>query len=177
MSHRTAAWLAWSIWALSVMLLAFTWLLDLLTPPIPNSGNAGLYQFFGIPLLVYASVGAFIASRRPTNLVGWLLCVIGFVFVVQGFGVAYADYVLLGHPGISLPGGVVMACISQSLVVLPILISAAALLILLFPDGRLPDRSVRAVPWVIVGGSTLSALWAVTAQGVLTATPCKTRST
>jgi hypothetical protein len=159
------------------MLLAFTWLLDLLTPPIPNSGNAGLYQFFGVPLLVYASVGAFIASRRPTNLVGWLLCVIGFVFVVQGFGVAYADYVLLGHPGISLPGGVVMACISQSLVVLPILISAAALLILLFPDGRLPDRSVRAVPWVIVGGSALSALWAVTAQGVLTATPCKTRST
>ena len=63
------------------------------------------------------------------------------------------------------------------LVVLPILISAVALLILLFPDGRLPDRSVRAVPWVIVGGSALSALWAVTAQGVLTATPCKTRST
>jgi len=113
---------------------------------------------------VYASVGAFVASRRPKNLVGWLLCLIGFVCVVQGFGVAYADYTLLADPVFSLPGGLVMACFSQSLVALPILISLAALLILLFPDGSLPDRSVRAVPWIVVGGSAMSALWAVTAE-------------
>jgi hypothetical protein len=35
---------------------------------------------------------------------------------------------------------------------------AAALLILLFPDGRLPDRSFGAVPWVAVGGSVLATL-------------------
>jgi hypothetical protein len=115
-------------------------------------------------LLVYASVGAFVASRRPRNFIGWLLCVIGFVFALVGFGVAYADYALLGYPGTSLPGDMFMACISQSLVALPILICAATLLILLFPDGHLPDRSVRAVPWIVVGGSAMSALWAVTAQ-------------
>jgi len=148
-----------------VVLLALTALLDYYyTPPFPNMGNPNVYQFFGVPLLVSASVGAFVASRRPKNLVGWLLCLIGFVCVVQSFGVAYADYTLLADSVFSLPGGLVMACFSQSLVVLPILLSLAALLILLFPDGSRPDRSVRAVPWIVVGGSAMSALWAVTAQ-------------
>jgi hypothetical protein len=167
MSHRAAALLAWSVWAMCVVLLALTALLDYYyTPPFPNKGNANVYQFFGVPLLVYASVGAFVASRRPTNLVGWLLCVIGLVCVVQGFGVAYADYALLADPAFSLPGGVYMACISQSLVALATLIPAVTLLILLFPDGRLPDRSLRAVPWVVVVGSATSALWAVTSERV-----------
>ena len=164
MSRRAAALLAWSVWAMCVVLLALTALLDYLTPPFPNMGNPNVYQFFGVPVLVYASVGAFVASRRPKNLVGWLLCLIGFVCVVQGFSVAYADYTLLADSVFSLPGGMVMACISQSLVALPILMSLAVLLILLFPDGSLPDRSVRAVPWIVVGGSAMSALWAVTAQ-------------
>jgi hypothetical protein len=167
MSHRAAALLAWSVWAMCVVLLALTALLDYYyTPPFPNKGNPNVYQFFGVPLLVYASVGAFVASRRPTNLVGWLLCVIGFLCVVQGFGVAYADYALLADPAFSLPGGVYMACISQSLVALATLIPAVTLLILLFPDGRLPDRSLRAVPWVVVVGSATSALWAVTSERV-----------
>ena len=119
-----------------------------------------------MPLVVYAIVGALVASRRPRNLVGWLLCVIGLVFAVLGFSVAYADYVLLAHPDTSLPGGAYMACISQSLVVLPTLIPAATLLILLFPDGRLPDRSLRAVPWVVVGGGATCLLWALTAETV-----------
>jgi hypothetical protein len=165
MKRRAAALLAWSVWAMCVVLLALTALLDYYyTPPFPNMGNANVYQFFGVPLLVYASVGAFVASRRPKNLVGWLLCLIGFVCVVQGFSVAYADYTLLADSVFSLPGGMVMACISQSSVALPILISLVALLILLFPDGSLPDRSVRAVPWIVVGGGAMSALWAVTAQ-------------
>src|SRR5829696_4586471 len=167
MSHRAAGVLAWSVWALCVVLLALTALLaHYYTAPFPNSGNAGLYQFFGVPLLVYASVGAFVASRRPTNLVGWLLCVIGLVCVVQGFGVAYADYALLADPAFSLPGGVYMACISQSLVALATLIPAVTLLILLFPDGRLPDRSIRAVPWVVVIGGATSSLWALTSERV-----------
>ncbi len=165
--NRAAAWLAWSVWALCVGLLALTVLLDYYyLPPLPNRGNANPYRFLAVPLVVYATVGAFVASRRPRNLVGWLLCVIGFVFAVLGFSVAYPDYVLLAHPDTSLPGGAYMACISQSLVVLPILIPAVTLLILLFPDGHLPDRSLRAVPWVVLGGGATSILWAVTAQTV-----------
>jgi hypothetical protein len=166
-NHRAIALLAWSVWALCVVLLALTALLDYsYTPPNPNTGNANMYQFLGVPLLVYASVGAFVASRRPTNPVGWLLCVMGFVFALVGFGVAYADYALLAEPAFPLPGGAYMACVSQTLVALPIIISVAALLILLFPDGRLPDRNLRAVPWLVVVGGLTSALLVVTGDRV-----------
>jgi hypothetical protein len=167
-TYRAVTLLAWSVWALCVVLLALTALLDhYYTPPSPNKGNDNFYSFFGVPLLVYVTVGAFVASRRPRNLVGWLLCLIAFVLALVCFGVAYADYVLLGHPNTPLPGGVFMACISQSLFALPALIISVTLLILLFPDGRLPDRSLRAVPWIVIVGGATSAMWALTADSVL----------
>jgi hypothetical protein len=164
MGYRAAALLAWSVWALCVALLALTALLDYYTPLSPNRGNQNVSQFIAVPLLVYVTVGAFVASRRPGNLVGWMLCAIGFVLVAEGFGLAYADYALLARAGSALPDSVYMICISQSLVALPALILVFTMLILLFPDGHLPDRSLRAVPWVAVGGGTVSALWAVTAE-------------
>jgi hypothetical protein len=164
MGYRAAAWLAWSMWVLCVALLALTALLDNYTPLPPNKGNQNVYQVIAVPLLVYVTVGAFVASRRPRNLVGWMLCAIGFVLVAEGFGLTYSDYALFGQAVSALPGSVYLICISQSLVALPALILAVTLLILLFPDGHLPDRSLRAVPWVAVGGGTVSVLWAVTAE-------------
>jgi hypothetical protein len=167
MGDRAAGLLAWSVWVLCVALLALTALLDYYYTPLSSDvGNTNVYAFLAVPLLVYLTVGAFVASRRPGNLVGWLLCGIGFVLVVMSFGIAYADYALLAQAGSALPGGVYMACISQSLVALPALILAFTLLILLFPDGHLPDRSLLAVPWVAVGGGAASALWALTAEDV-----------
>jgi hypothetical protein len=139
-------------------------LLDHYAQSFLNRGSSNGYAFLAVPLLVYVTVGAFVASRCPRNLVGRMLCAIGFVFAAWGFAEAYADYALLAQPGSSLPGGVYMACFSQSLIVLPILAVPSTLLILLFPDGSLPDRSLRAVPWVVVGGSATSALFAATAE-------------
>jgi hypothetical protein len=126
-----------------------------------------VYAFFALPLLVYTTVGAFVASRRPKNPIGWMLCAIGFVFAVEGFGVAYADYDLLAQADPSLPGGVFMACISQNLLMLPALALTAILLVLLFPDGRLPGRSWRAVPWVATGGGVLWTLCLATGDKYL----------
>lgn len=159
-----AAWLAWALWALCVTLVALTWLLDhYYIPRLPEKGVPNVYAFLSVPLLVYATVGAFVASRRPENAVGWLLYAIGFVFGLQGFATAYADYALLVHPG-SLPGEVYMAYISQTGMMVVAAALAATLLVLTFPDGHLPDRAFRAVPWVAVGGSATLALWAATAQ-------------
>jgi hypothetical protein len=167
MGYRAAALLAWLVWALCMALLAVTTLLDYqYTPLSSDKGNTNVYAFFAVPMLVYVSVGAFVASRRSGNLVGWMLCAIGLVLVAQSFGTAYADYALLAEAGSSLPGGLYMACISQSLVALPALILSFTLLILLFPDGHLPDRSLLAVPWVAVGGGAASALWALTSEDV-----------
>jgi hypothetical protein len=159
---RRAVWFAWFLWALCVALDALAVLLDYYTPPLPERGVPNTYALFAVPLLVYATVGAIVASRRPKNLVGWILCTIGLVFGVQSFATAYADYALLVRPGSWLPGAVYIASISQSLIGVPALALAATLLILLFPDGRVSDRSFWFVPWMAVGGSTTLALWMAT---------------
>ena len=75
MSARSAAWLAWSVCAFSVALTLLYVLLELLTPPIPMREFPhwllGYPVFFTIGLLVYPTVGALVASRRPHNPIGW----------------------------------------------------------------------------------------------------------
>jgi hypothetical protein len=159
MSRRAAAWFAWFLWALCEALDALAVLLDYYTPPLPERGVPNFYAFCAVPMLVYATVGAIVASRRPKNPIGWILCTVGLVFGVQSFATAYADYALLAWPASWLPGAVYMASISQSLIGIPALALAATLLILLFPDGRVSDRSFWFVPWLAVGGSTTWALW------------------
>jgi hypothetical protein len=163
MSRRTAALLAWSVWALCLALDALALLLDSYSPPSPDRGVPNLDTFLAVPVLMYATVGAFVVSRRSTNFVGWMLCAIGLVLGVQSFATSYADYALLARPGTSLPGAVYMACFSQSWVALPAALVPATLLVLLFPGGRLADRSFLFVPWVIVGGGATWALWLATA--------------
>jgi cytochrome bd-type quinol oxidase subunit 2 len=105
MSRRAAALLAWSAWTLCVVLAAIAVLLALLTPPGATKSESGSNWgvFFSLSLLVYPTVGAFLGWRRPENLIGWLLCAIGFLFVIEGFALVYASYALSVEPD-SLPG-------------------------------------------------------------------------
>jgi hypothetical protein len=103
MSRRVAALLACSVWTLCVVLAAIAVLLALLTPPGPAKSNSNWGVFVSASLLVYPTVGAFLASRRPENLIGWLLCAIGLLFVTEGFALVYAGYALSVEPD-SLPG-------------------------------------------------------------------------
>ena len=43
--------------------------------------------------LAYPTIGALIASRLPTNRIGWIFCGVGLLYAVRRFTVAYADYV------------------------------------------------------------------------------------
>ena len=54
---------------------------------VPESG-----VFPAMIMLVYPTVGALIASRRPRNPIGWLLCLVGLVVIVLSFATAYASY-------------------------------------------------------------------------------------
>ena len=124
-------------------------------------------------MLVYPTIGAFIVSHRPKNAVGWVLCGMGFVFEVLAFARAYADYTLFAHPDL-LPSGEVMDSLDPWTVG-PSLLLGAVLLILLFPDGKLPEavelaaapvnRMWRGVVWMAVCGAALLSLWWVTWPG------------
>ena len=64
MSHRLAAWLAWSLWTLSVALAALGLLLQYVNDP-----SRFLEQFsYAVPFLVFVTVGALVASYRPETL-------------------------------------------------------------------------------------------------------------
>lgn len=109
---------------------------------IPEAG-------LGIVLMGFATVGATIASRRPRNPVGWLFLAFALGPAVYELARQYGTYALITHPG-SLPGGVWMAWLS-TWVTVPTFGAGATLLLLLFPDGRLPGRGFRPVAWLAGG--------------------------
>jgi hypothetical protein len=135
MSHRTAAWLAWSMWALSLALTALSLLLLILNLSHPD---VPVYSFWAENVLFsigYSTVGAVIVPRMPQeNRIGWLFCVIGLLWAVLHFIGEYAIYTLLAEPG-SLPAGELASWVYSWLWVPGL--GLLVFLCLLFPNGRL----------------------------------------
>ncbi len=95
----------------------------------------------------YSTVGAIVASRRPENPVGWLLCLWALSESISHFSAQYAIYALLARPD-SLPAGQAMAWVFSWLLFFTIGLSVLSTL--LFPTGRPPSRRWRWVTWLTV---------------------------
>jgi hypothetical protein len=171
MSRRAAALLAWLLWALSMMIFALTLLLNLLTPPQPWMDQAPLLDVLIVVLmLLYQTVGALVASRRPKNPIGWIFLGTGLVAnAFQGFAFGYADYSLYVRDG-SLPVTEYMAWLSEWIAI-PFVALATVLLLLLFPTGSLPSRKWRVVVWMAVCGTVMFTLWEASTLGSLETHP------
>jgi len=141
MNHRRAAWIAWSLWALSLALTALSLLLLVLNLSHPD---VPVYSFWAENVLMavgFSTVGAVVVPRLPPeNPIGWLFCAIGFIWAVLHFSGEYAIYTLLAAPG-SLPGGEVAGWIYSWPWVLAL--GLIVFLGLLFPNGRLPSDRWR----------------------------------
>jgi len=98
-------------------------------------------------VVIDVSVGAIVASRRPENPVGWLLCLSGVATSISTFASQYAIYALLAQPN-SLPAGEAMAWIAAWM--LPIMNGVQVFYLLLFPTGQLPNRRWRWLAWLTV---------------------------
>jgi hypothetical protein len=140
MSRRTAAWLAWSLCGLTLILVACVVAFEALYRVSPS----------GLSLLVFvvpsALVGAVVASRQPRNPVGWFFVVSATCWAVNEATGRYAVYRLVIEPG-SLPLARLMAWPSTWMW------EPAGLLIILFlplyfPDGRLLSPRWRPVLWL-----------------------------
>src|SRR5215217_77179 len=171
MSHHTAAWLAWSLWAVCAALVALALLLDFLTADVPLVPGErllrlgpGLAVLTGVLSLAYPTVGALIASRLPTNPIGWIFCGVGLLYGMRRFTGAYADHALLEN--IALPGGEHAAWFSTWTGPAGLTL-AGIFLMLLFPDGRLPSRRWRIVAWAALLGAMALALADVFKPGSL----------
>jgi hypothetical protein len=160
-SRPAASRLAWSLWALVVTLTALSLLLLVLNRYHPN---APTFEWWlgNSTIVVDVTVGAIVASRRPENPVGWLLCLAGVTVSTNSFASQYAIYALLARPG-SLPGGEALAWIAAWQ--LPIMNGLPVLYLLLFPTGRLPSRRWRPVAWLTVAFVVVGVVLAAFSPG------------
>jgi hypothetical protein len=113
-------------------------------------------------VVIDATVGAIVASRRPENPVGWLLCLSGAAVSTSSFASQYAIYALLAEPG-SLRAGEVMAWIAAWQ--LPIMNGLQVSYLLLFPTGRLPSRRWRPLAWLVVAFVVAGVILAMFSPG------------
>jgi hypothetical protein len=158
MSTRAAALMAWSACAVSLTLTALSFLLlalNLSHPDVP------IYPYWAEGTLLavgYSTVGAVVASRRPQNPIGWILCAIGLLWGVDHFNSEYAIYALLAAPG-TLPNGEAAAWFTT----LPWVpgLGLFVFLALLFPNGRLLSSRWRPFAWfsvlLVAVGTIMSA--------------------
>jgi hypothetical protein len=99
-----------------------------------------------VSVVAFPTLGALIAARRPENRIGWMFCAIGVLYGLWLFTSQYAIYALLTEPG-SVPGAAAAAWLSSWIWAPPIWLTGT-ICILLFPDGRLPSRRWRPIPWL-----------------------------
>jgi hypothetical protein len=151
--------LAWSLCAVTMIGLAVALALP---SAEADEGIGSLVASFGFALS-FAIVGALVASRRPDNPIGWIMCAAGLAYAVGGVSVSYVESTLAG--GDDDPLRSAADWVSDWVWMLGIG-PAATFLPLLFPDGRLPSRRWRPVAWaaavgigVMVVGLALPDAW------------------
>src|SRR5215216_2016365 len=164
MSTRTASQLAWGLCELSLALTALSLLLLILNLSHPNTHLYEPWLDNTLTAVFYPTVGALVASRRPENPVGWLLCLYGVAISISYFCAEYAIYALLAEPN-SLPAGEAMAWIVSW--ILPIISGLTVFYILLFPTGRLPSRRWRWLGWLTVAFVVVGVILAAFSSGAL----------
>ncbi len=93
MSPRAAARLAWSLTALTMVLVCCTVAFDFIYRDAPQELP------FLVGVLASALVGAIVASRRPSNPIGWFFVLSASSSAITGATSRYADYGLIIVPG------------------------------------------------------------------------------
>ncbi len=125
--------LAWVLGGAVLVLAVAAVVLDSLIGQLSIGIPAGV-----VIVLTFAAVGLVIARRQPGNPIGWIMVVFTLVYVLGAAASDYAAlYYRLGHRGLPLaPLALLLSAVqAPSFAMFP-------LVILLFPDGRVPGR-----PW------------------------------
>ena len=145
--RRLAAAVTWPLAALTALMLVAALVLLGLNTSRMAGGRIGLYGIAAAAAVVYAGVGRLIASRRPGNAIGWLLCLTGLSLAASMLCEQYALRGLAVALG-SLPAAQLAGWLAGAAFVLTF--APLLFVVLLFPDGRLPSRRWRPVLWMLV---------------------------
>ena len=145
MSARASPWIAWSVCAATLLVLALSMLLIVLSwsTPLPRGWMSWRDQTVSLAGIIGAPIlGGLIASRRPRNPYGWLWLGFGLGLALQSLAMSYEAYALVVEPGsLAAPRTIshVLELGGQAALTL------APLLMLLSPRGGCPR--VGGGPW------------------------------
>jgi signal transduction histidine kinase len=152
--QRTAARLAWGILAFIAVSAVVSITLAL---------ESGWYEVFFVAVLaIFPIVGVVLASRRPSNPLGWIMLGIGVAWALPSG--TYGVYGLT--EGRHLPGAAYALALGGPTWVW--FIGGSGFLLLLFPDGHLPSRRWRWFAWTIGAGMALLTLFLLVSPGNFT---------
>jgi hypothetical protein len=121
-----------------------------------HAGDTSQYYYEDAAVAVaFALLGAIVAAHRPENPIGWLFLAIGLSGALGVVSNEYVHYTLVVDPG-ALPGGPVAAWLSgwtwwPAYGLVP-------LVLLVFPDGRLPSPRWRWAAWLAGAGVAVMTL-------------------
>ncbi len=151
MNVGPAAWLAWSLAALSVAMFVAGGVLYVLARSAQSPGDwitigtvSEMFTF--VPYLAFPIVGALVACRRPENPIGWICLASGFLFMLPQITDQYSIYGVARVGSVPFP--VAVGTISNQWLWVPTVGLLGIYLILLFPDGKLPSRRWRPLAWL-----------------------------
>ncbi len=148
MSPRTIAWSVWGA-ALGFVLVGVLFGILAFSAALPDGRQPMLIPIMiqGGLVVLYGTLGALIASRRPGNPIGWIFCAMAAALGLLSAAYGYADYALYATDD-TLPGAKLTAWLTNWLFMAPVFI-APCLLFLLFPDGRPASPRWRPLVWAV----------------------------
>jgi signal transduction histidine kinase len=117
---------------------------------VPDFADQGAQELFvgTVMALGFSGLGALVVGRHPRNPIGLLFSLAGLTAALTALSREWAIRALLIDPG-SLPAGEAMAWLTSWLWIGTIPL-AGTVLVLLFPDGRLPSPRWRPALWLSV---------------------------
>jgi hypothetical protein len=148
---RPPTLLAWAVWATAIAALLFALFYGLVEHGgAIDARDISLFSAVSLFIVAFSTVGALVASREPRNSVGWIMCWAGFGYAIASAALTYADTRIDTATGVSTFDEVVVWVGGWAWIMGAG--PAATLLLLLFPNGRLPSRRFRPVVWLAVAG-------------------------
>ena len=157
---RLAGWREAAVWFVALSSIAAIALAQIFNP-----GDWIIVVIVGEVVVSFALVGSVLVTRRPDDLVGWLVWGSGSALGWATAATAYATQsgTTCGgcQPGTELIG------ILANVAFAPIVGAVAIFIPLLFPDGRLPSPRWRPVAWIGLGATALFTAAIAFAPGAL----------
>ena len=128
----------WAMWAVSLIFVATSLATAWLTGPDDLISAFAL----GLVALSFATAGAVLVSRLPSNVIGWILAIGGLCFAIENGATGLANLGLSLQPG-SVPGAIWFAWLSEW--VWAPSFGAILILVLVYPTGRLLSARWRPI--------------------------------